>query len=53
MDWPPYDPRGSLEFRTVVFGDGWLITYIVSERCLLAVIEQVVWVASVHGGLRT
>ena len=41
----PYDPRWSPEFRTVAFGDGGLITYVVSERRQLVVVEQVVWVA--------
>ena len=45
----PYDPRWSPEFRTVAFGDGGLVTYIVSERRQLVVVEQVIWVALVLG----
>ena len=41
----PDDPRWSAEFRTVAFGEGGLITYVVSEGRQLVVVEQVVWLA--------
>jgi len=40
----PYAPRWSPEFCAAAFGDGGLITFVVSEPRRLVVLEQVIWV---------
>jgi hypothetical protein len=37
----PYDPRWSPEFRTIAFGNGGLVTYVISEHRQTVLVEQV------------
>ena len=39
----PYDTRWSPEFRTIEFGGGGLVTYVVSERRKAVLVERVIW----------
>lgn len=39
-----YDPRWPPEFRTVPFGDGGLVAYIVLGKRRQVVIEEIMWV---------